>query len=135
MTTEEKLRVYILSRYNSLREFTIDADLKYSTVDSILRRGIGNSSVGNVIKICKTLNISADALADGEIVPTINYQSEVNNGRLERLEINEVISQTANRLLLSDNVTLDGKPINKEVIESIVEAMDVGVEIVKRKKR
>lgn len=132
MTTEEKLRVYILSRYNSLREFTIDADLKYSTVDSILRRGIGNSSVGNVIKICKTLRISADALADGEIVPTINYQATTNN---ERVEINEVISQTANRLMLSDNVTLDGKPINKETIESIVEAMDVGVEIVKRKKR
>ena len=67
MTIEEELKAYILSRYNSVREFTIQADIPYTTLDSIFKRGIGNSSVNNVIKICKALKISADALADGNI--------------------------------------------------------------------
>lgn len=67
MTTEEKLKAYILSRYKSIREFTIQHDIAYTTLASILRRGIGNSSVSNVSKISKALNISTDALIDGEI--------------------------------------------------------------------
>ena len=67
MTIEDKLRNHILSRYKSLREFTQTADIPYTTLDSILKRGIGNSSINNVIKICKALHISADELADGNI--------------------------------------------------------------------
>lgn len=69
MTTEEKLKDLILSRYKSIREFTLEIDFPYTTLDSIFKRGINNSSVSNVIKICKALHISADALAKGEIVP------------------------------------------------------------------
>ena len=53
MNTEEKLKDLILSRYNSIREFTISIDMPYTTMDSIFRRGIGNSNVTNIIKICK----------------------------------------------------------------------------------
>ena len=69
MNIETKLKEYILERYNSVREFTIKHDIPYTTVVSIFNRGINNSSVSNVIKICKALHISADALADGEIKP------------------------------------------------------------------
>ena len=69
MNVEEKLKDYILSRYNSLREFSIRAEIPHSTFISILQRGIQNASVGNVIKICRQLNISADELAEGKIVP------------------------------------------------------------------
>ena len=67
MSIEEKLKNLILSRYKSIREFTQRADIPYSTFSTIINRGIDNSSVTNVIKICKTLGISADALADGHI--------------------------------------------------------------------
>lgn len=67
MTIEEKLKDHILTRYKSVREFTIEANIPYTTLDSIFKRGIGNSSVSNVIKICRALNISADKLADGII--------------------------------------------------------------------
>lgn len=68
MKVEENLKNHILSRYKSLREFTILKDIPYTTLDSMLKRGIGNSSVTNVIKVCKALNISVDALADGKII-------------------------------------------------------------------
>ena len=84
MTIEEKLKQLILSRYTSVREFILEINMPYTTIDSMFRRGIGTSSVDNVIKICKKLGISADALADGEIVPI----DRIN----ERIEIKELVT-------------------------------------------
>ena len=66
MTIEEKLKELILNRYHSIREFTIQHDIPYTTMVSIFKRGVDNSSLTNIIKICKALNISA---AVCEIVP------------------------------------------------------------------
>lgn len=129
MTTEDKLKDLILKRYNSLREFSISIDIPNSTLDSIFRRGINNSSVANVIKICKALNISVDALGDGEIVPLKFKLTPIN----ERFEVKDILSDTADRLIHSGEITLDGKPIGKAGIESILDAIDVGVEIARKR--
>ena len=131
MTTEEKLKDLILRRYHSIREFTIAIDIPYTTMDSIFRRGIGNSSVTNVIKICKALGISADALADGEIVPVKERKPAPIN---DRIEIKEILDDTKDLLTHSGFITLDGKPLGKAGIESIIDAMDIGVEMAKKKK-
>ena len=65
--SEDKLREYILSKYKSIREFTVSIDMPYSTIDSIFKRGIRKASVDNIIRICDFLNISTDALINGEI--------------------------------------------------------------------
>lgn len=132
MTIEEKLKSLILNRYHSIREFTIAIDMPYTTTDSIFRRGIGNSSVSNVIKICKALRISADALADGEIVPIGNYPSS--NKINDRIEVKEILADAKDLLIHSGEITLDGDPIGKTGIDSIIDAMDVGVEIAKRRR-
>ena len=132
MTIEDKLKDLILKRYHSIREFTISIDMPYTTMDSIFRRGIGNSSVTNVIKICKALGISADGLADGEIVPVKKHTATLLN---DTIEVKDILDDTKDILTHSGFITLDGKPLNKTDIESIIDAMDVGVEIAKRKKR
>lgn len=66
-TSEDLLKEYILGRYKSIREFTNIIGMPYTTVDSLLKRGIKKASVDNVMKICSFLNISADALVDGRI--------------------------------------------------------------------
>lgn len=131
MTTEEKLKDLILKRYHSVREFTIAHDIPYSTIHSIFRRGIDNSSVSNVIKICRALDISADALADGEISPVKDRTSAPTN---DKIEITDILEDTKDALIHSGKITLDGNPIGKAGIESIIDAIDVGVEIAKRKK-
>lgn len=65
---EQKLEDYILSRYKSIREFDLNIEMPYSTIDTILKHRINKASVENVLKICQSLEISADALADGEII-------------------------------------------------------------------
>lgn len=72
MEITKKLKNYIKENYNSVREFTIKFDIPYTTMDSIFRRGIKNSSVSNISKICSALNISLEALINNEIVPVYN---------------------------------------------------------------
>lgn len=69
MRIEDELKKLILQKHKSLRDFCLSVDIPYSTIDSILHRGINNAGIGKIIKICRHLGISADKLADGEIVP------------------------------------------------------------------
>ena len=46
----------------SVKEFAAMASIPYTTLRSILERGIGNAPVNNVIKICKALGITIEQL-------------------------------------------------------------------------
>lgn len=63
---EEKLKKKILERYGSIRQFSLKIGVPHTTIDSILKRGIINSNVGNVIKICKELDVSIEKLIEEE---------------------------------------------------------------------
>ena len=130
MTIEEKLKDLILSKYKSVREFTIVIDMPYTTIDSIFRRGVGNSSVSNVIKICKALGISADELADGKIV---SVQNHIIPGDLS--EIKDILSDTKARLIHHDNLTFNGDPVSDDTIDAIVHGIDVSLELAKRRNK
>lgn len=130
MTIEEKLRELILSRYKSLRDFVQHADMSYSTVDSILRRGIANSSLTNILKLCKALNISADELANNMIVTN----AEVKDYKLSA-DIGELVKIAKMNVREYESLTLDGNLITQEELEIILDAIDIGIEIVRRKKR
>lgn len=73
---EEQLKKIIIDKYGSIRKFAMKIDVPYTTIDSILKRGIDNSNVGNVIKMCKELNLSVDKLVDeNEIIDIINFDN------------------------------------------------------------
>lgn len=127
MTTENKLKQFILSKYKSIREFTIIVDIPYTTMDSIFRRGVGNSSVSNIIKICKALGISADELADGKIVPIHN---RIIKG--ETREIEDILSTTKSRLIYHDDLTFNGEPADENTIDAILQGIEISVELAKR---
>ena len=123
MTTEDKLKQLILSRFNSIREFTQIIEMSYSTMDSILKRGIGNANVTNIIRICKALGISADALCEGEIVPIQKNMTD----------LKEIIDDMKARLLETDTLTLGGKPIDNTVLQSIIDQIDLVVALAEKK--
>lgn len=73
---ENKLKNLIIEKFGSVRQFSIKIDIPYTTVDSILKRGIDNSNVRNVIKMCKALNLSIDSLLDSkEIISNLNFDN------------------------------------------------------------
>ena len=50
MNIEERLKQLILSKYKSIRAFTKEVNIPYSTVDTMLKRGISgtNNSIKNL---------------------------------------------------------------------------------------
>jgi len=128
MTIEERLKEYILQRYGSLKDFSSSIDMSNSTVNSILIRGIGNSTVSNIIKICKALGISADALADGKIVPVKEYKQLDPN----QFEVKEILADVKSQLSSLDGLTLDGKPAEQNDLDTIIKAINIGEEMTKK---
>ncbi len=65
--TEIRIKEMIVSRYGSLKKFCETIDMPWTTLDSILKRGIANSNITNVMKITKELGIDTESLANGII--------------------------------------------------------------------
>jgi hypothetical protein len=127
MTIEEKLKQYILSNYKSIREFVQVAGLPYTTMDGILKRGIANASIGNVLKICKTLQISADELANERIVPL----SENNQEEIDLENYIKCLRQN----VPDTKLVLDGEKINPDEYNYILDGVEFSIEMIKKSRK
>ncbi len=58
MTKAEILKHEILQQYRSVRQFSIEMKIPYSTLVTALERGIEGMAYGTVIKICDRLNLN-----------------------------------------------------------------------------
>ena len=77
MTIEEQLKNEILYKFKSVREFALSANIPYSTVDSVLKRGIKKSGVGTVIKIFSFLDLDMESISSGRLEKKIPSMAEV----------------------------------------------------------
>ena len=66
MTKEKDLKRLMELKSGSIKAFSKEIGLAYTTVRSILERGVFNAMVENVIKICKGLNIKPEEIMDIE---------------------------------------------------------------------
>ena len=69
---ELHLKEMIINKYGSMKKFSEVIDMPWTTLDSILKRGVANSNISNVLKITRELEIDAEKLIDGKIVSTTN---------------------------------------------------------------
>lgn len=107
-TLEKELKEYILSKYRTISQFCEKTDMSWTTLDSIFKRGIKNSSISNVIKICSELGIDCESLYYGKIV------------------------FKENRLNISTDDKSELSPTEKQVIVEYRKADDVTKEMVHR---
>ena len=75
---EEQIKKLIIEKYGSVRQFALKINVPGTTVGTILQRGIDNSNVGNVIKICKALNLSIDSLVENKKLVNTLYNDNIN---------------------------------------------------------
>ncbi len=129
MSIEEKLKGLILTRYRSLREFTQAIDMPYQTMDSILKRGVDKASISNIIRICKALDISADELANGNLVP-----SSLRHTTLEMTEIIDILKFVKFNLLERSDLTIDGFPANEDDLRLLSDGLTIIMELLQRRK-
>lgn len=66
MTKEKDLKRLMELKSGSIKAFSEEIGLAYTTVRSILERGVFNAKVENVIKICKGLNIKPEEIMEIE---------------------------------------------------------------------
>ena len=59
---EEIIRQRILQQYKSIRAFTQAIQVPYSTVDSLLKRGLSGSSAAVALKVCRALDLELEDL-------------------------------------------------------------------------
>lgn len=65
---ENKVKELIVEKYGSVKRFAEKIKVPYTTIDTILKRGLLKSNVLNVIKICNELNIDINELANDKVV-------------------------------------------------------------------
>ena len=96
MQAEERIKELIIAKYGNVRAFATESGISYTTVRSILERGIMNAKAENVFKICHLLGISPDTVADWGVS---------NDPQPNTHDIDNII----------DNAMMfDGKPLSEE---------------------
>lgn len=90
MTLEDKIKELIEAKSGSVRAFSIESDVPYTTLRSILERGIMKANVDNVFKIAKHLNMKPEQLANledsSELVGDIlSVSLKLNNDRTQKV--------------------------------------------------
>ena len=130
MTIEDKLKDYILRRYKSIRQFAQVAEMPYSTVDGILKRGILNSGVNNVINVCNALDISADELIAGNIVSAssrIHFSTVLT-------DLDDAVRYFRIHLDECKKFTIGGKPLTTDDAIRVLDSLEVTIELIRRNK-
>ena len=67
MTVEEQIKNMIIEKFKSVRAFTQFINVPYSTIDTMIKRGISGTAITTVLKVCRALNIDAESLETGII--------------------------------------------------------------------
>lgn len=95
-----------------------------------LRKGVFPSN--RLILIANYLDVSPDYLMTGE---TSADKKEVTLTPRDERDIEKILDQTKEQLLSQEGLMFDGKPASPEAIDSILSAMQVGMELAKKKNK
>ena len=133
MKIEETLKSHIIERYGSVRAFALKADVAYTTVITILQRGINNASLTSIKRICDALNISPDKLSEGEIVFKSDM-SDLIEVKEPIVDLNELVSMYK-WTIRNNPVELDGHALTEQEINTISTAIDISHEMIKQNAR
>ena len=125
MTIEEQLKQYIIAEYGSVRAFTIQKGLTYASVDSILRRGIKNTTWTNVKKLCAALDITTDGLAKDRLIKKEKLPTK-------EVKIEDMIQNFTQQLMHTENLTIEGRSATESDIMFFVNTLDVALQISKK---
>lgn len=79
MSIEEKIKKLIKDKGFSLRQFSNEINIPYTTFITMLQNGIEKSNLSNVNKVFKALDLSIDKLSDLKNPPIIDLDSNANS--------------------------------------------------------
>lgn len=137
MDKEKHLKHLMEMKSGSVKAFSEDIGLAYTTVRSILERGVFNAKVENIIKICKGLNIKPENIMDlndsviTESITTLikltppRQQNVLNyaHGQLEEQndEVNNIVHMTKIKRIHASAAGVVGEELFDDIYEEEVE--------------
>ena len=80
LTIEEQLKSIIKTRYKSVRAFTNQIGIPYTTLDSVFKRGISNSGIGTMLKIFESLDLDVESIPTGTLIKKSPAPAEADTG-------------------------------------------------------
>ena len=89
-------------------------------------------SVDKLQQIADFLGVTVDYLMTGE---TPEEKKDVTLTRRDERDIEKILDQTREQLLSQKGLMFDGQPASPEAVESILSAMQVGMELAKKKNK
>ncbi|WP_105985968.1 helix-turn-helix domain-containing protein [Staphylococcus chromogenes] len=137
MDKEKHLKHLMEMKSGSVKAFSEDIGLAYTTVRSILERGVFNAKVENIIKICKGLNIKPENVMDlddsviTESITTLikltppRQQNVLNyaHGQLEEQndEVNNIVHMTKLKRIHASAAGVVGEELFDDIYEEEIE--------------
>ncbi|MED4206562.1 helix-turn-helix transcriptional regulator [Neobacillus mesonae] len=130
----EIIRNLINEKSTSVKAFAESIGMPYTTLRSMLERGIGNASVDNVLKVCKGLGITTDELekmANGEEINNVTEFSPKDERDIQR-ELEKMIQglESTNAYAAFDGETID--ELDKEDRELLIASLENSLRLAKR---
>ena len=124
MDIENAIKDLIKERYGSVREFCIQTKIPYSTLTSMFQNGITNTRINNVLKICSSLSIDADALTEGKVIPV---KTETTSHDLE-----ERVTTFLNWIRTDDAIRFRGEKADPQMIQYVEAALEIGLKLARK---
>ncbi len=105
---------------------------KSSQVISNWERGYTSTiNQDDIIKLAKILKVNVSELLDMQQEDSIIKSNVLNN----TFEVEKIIDEAKNKLMTQRGLMFDGEPATYESIQSIIDAMAVGIELAKRRNK
>lgn len=99
---------------------------------SINKFNKNNPGVDKLQQIADLLDVSVDYLMTGKETPE---NREITLTARDSREITKILDDTRKQLLSQEGLMFDGDPASPEAIESIISAMQIGMELAKKKNK
>lgn len=125
MTVEEKLKEMIIENYKTIQEFANVCKMKYTTVMSILSRGVLNANVQNIFTICQTLGLDPEEMARGRLTPKEAVYARKQIRSIETLI--EIVQNNTGQY----GITLDNVPLSQDEQKMISALFTQAVEFIR----
>lgn len=126
MTIEDKLKTMIVTKYGTMLDFSRVVGIPNSTLANILKRGVLNAGIENIIKICEALNISVDALACGKI-------EKAERRETDEKDVGKILGDVL-LLIASDEAYFEGVKLSKSEAFFVKNGVKIALEGVREER-
>lgn len=97
------------------------------------KKGKSSPKQEKLQKIADFFNVSLEYLMTGQEVPSTKKENTLTSK--DERDIEKILNQTKEQLLNQEGLMFDGDPASPEAIDSILSAMQIGMEMAKKKNK